>query len=149
MWHWLAMFAVGIGAAWHAAPRLRGEGAANGAAPDAALCARPAPCMLDAPDVAGVVALVRALDRGAGGDALMARLARLYATFPPTERTMRRLALMHAAHGAEGGPRAYAVTTVYAAATHAVMQAVAPCTVRRTLGAHASCTDLPRWDVVN
>ena len=73
--------------------------------------------LVDAPDADTAVALVRALDRGDGADALVERLARVLETFPPDERVMRRLSLMQQACQGEGGLREFCVTTVYAVAT--------------------------------
>lgn len=78
--------------------------------------------LLDAPDVASVVTLVRLLGRPhEGADELADRLTRLYGLFPPTEPTMRRLSLLHQRHGDEGGLRSFCVAIVYMAATEAIL----------------------------
>lgn len=83
--------------------------------------ARAGVLLIDAPDVAAVVSLVRALSRAdEGADALADRLTRLYRRFPPTEPAMRNLSILHQRHGDEGGARSFCVAMVLMAATEAI-----------------------------
>lgn len=61
--------------------------------------------------------LVRTLDRGGGGDEIAARLFSIYSTFPPTERTMRSLAMLYDSLKNKGGVEEYVVTLLYGVTT--------------------------------
>ena len=61
--------------------------------------------------------LVRTVDRGDGGDTIASSLYSIYATFPPTERTMQSLATMYESVKNKGGVEEYVVTLLYGVTT--------------------------------
>lgn len=73
--------------------------------------------LMDAPDAASVVRLVRLADRGQGADDLVERLDRFFSRFPPDEKIMRRLSLMQQACQGCGDLHEFCVTCVYMVAT--------------------------------
>ena len=76
--------------------------------------------VLDVVTADDAVALVRAIDRGGGTDDVADRLARLYETFPPDERLMRRLSILQQAHQGQNGIHDFSITLVYVVATEAI-----------------------------
>ena len=61
--------------------------------------------------------LVRTVDRGGGGDDIAERLFSIYSRFPPTERTMRSLAMLYETLKNKGGVDEYVVTLLYGVTT--------------------------------
>ena len=81
--------------------------------------------LVDAPDSEATHALVLRLCKTPldSADDLMERLARLYARFPPTECTLRRLSLQQQAAQGRGDAHEYSTTLAYATATEHVLAA--------------------------
>lgn len=78
--------------------------------------------LVDACDVPSIVKLVHVHEKGDGVDALLSRLTRTFATFPPTEPVMQRLSLFQQALQGSGDKGEYSVITALIAAQVALCE---------------------------